>query len=206
MRKSIILFAVVLLSGGKVWAQNRTDEELAYMEMITKRADKVVSPLELKDSVKYQNVKGIVVNQYLHINLVHEVAKSAKAKSDTATVRESKVRLDNLHQKYLQALSKELNPEQVNTIKDGMTYNVLQVTYKAYQDMIPTLKEAEKMQILNWLTEARELAMDEGTSDAKHQIFGKFKGRINNYLSGLGYDLQAERKAWEDRIKVTKSN
>lgn len=63
-----------------------------------------------------------------------------------------------------------------------------------------------KEQILTWLTEAVELAMDAGTSDGKHQIFGKYKGRINNYLSAEGYDLQKERKDREERLKTAKSN
>ena len=32
--------------------------------------------------------------------------------------------------------------------------------------------------------------------------FGKYKGRINNYLSKRGYDLVKERKAWYERIKA----
>ena len=204
MKRLIILFAILVLFVNKAAAQNKTKEELAYLATITTRADKIVSSLALEDSVKYRRVKDIVVKQYLQLNLVHEVAKSAKAISDTATIRESNSQLDIFHKKYLHELSQVLDNEQVNKIKDGMTYNVLHVTYKAYQDMIPSLKKAEKKQILSWLTEARELAMDAGTSDGKHQIFGKYKGRINNYLSGLGYDLQAERKAWEERIKVAK--
>jgi hypothetical protein len=33
--------------------------------------------------------------------------------------------------------------------------------------------------------------MDEGTSDEKHKVFGKYKGRINNYLAAAGYNLKA---------------
>ena len=36
----------------------------------------------------------------------------------------------------------------------------------------------------------------------KHAAFGKYKGRINNYLSKRGYDLVKERKAWYERIKA----
>ena len=85
-----------------------------------------------------------------------------------------------------------------------MTYNVLNVTYKAMLEMIPSLKTEEKAQIMSWLVEAREFAMDAESSDKKHWWFGKYKGRINNYLAGRGYDLQKERKAWEERIKAEK--
>jgi hypothetical protein len=70
--------------------------------------------------------------------------------------------------------------------------------------MIPTLTTEQKEKISNWLKEARELAMDEGSSEDKHKVFGKFKGRINNYLSAEGYDMKKEEKAWQERLKEKK--
>ncbi len=83
-----------------------------------------------------------------------------------------------------------------------MTYNVVKVTYDAQCDMIPTLTDEEKQQIMAWLKEARELAIDAESSKKKHEVFGKYKGRINNYLSARGYDLVKEREAWYERIKA----
>ena len=54
-------------------------------------------------------------------------------------------------------LSLFLNEEQIEAVKDGMTYGVVKVTYEATLDMIPSLKEEEKVQIYAWLVEAREL-------------------------------------------------
>ena len=99
-------------------------------------------------------------------------------------------------------LSLYLDAKQIDAVKDGMTYGVVMVTYKATVDMIPTLKEEEKAQIMAWLVEAREFAMDAENSNKKHAAFGKYKGRINNYLSKRGYDLVKERKAWYERIKA----
>ncbi len=36
----------------------------------------------------------------------------------------------------------------------------------------------------------------------KHDAFGKYKGRINNYLTGRGYNLTKEREEWYKRIKA----
>jgi hypothetical protein len=82
-----------------------------------------------------------------------------------------------------------------------MTYSVFPKTYAAYVDMIPSLKQEQKDKIYNWLKEARELAMDEGSSERKHAVFGKYKGRINNYLSAEGYDVKKEGEEWQKRIK-----
>lgn len=87
-----------------------------------------------------------------------------------------------------------------------MTYNVLPITYTAYQDMLPGLTEAQKTQILAWLTEAREHAMDAESSKKKHEWFGKYKGRINNYLSAAGVDMKKAGEEWQARIKAGNSS
>jgi hypothetical protein len=86
-------------------------------------------------------------------------------------------------------------------VKDGMTYNILPITYKGYQEMIPNLTIQQKQQILTYLTEARDHAMSAGSSDKKHWWFGKYKGRINNYLSSEGYDLKKAGEEWDKRRK-----
>jgi len=82
-----------------------------------------------------------------------------------------------------------------------MTYKVLPLTYNAYLDELPNLTEVQKMQIKAWLTEAREHAIDAESSEKKHAWFGKYKGRINNYLSAQGYDMKKAGEEWQKRIK-----
>jgi len=85
-----------------------------------------------------------------------------------------------------------------------MTYSVLPVTWKAYLEMLLHLTQEQKDKMYAWLVEARELAMDEGSSDAKHAVFGKYKGRINNYLSAQGYDMKKEGEDWAKRVQAAK--
>ena len=82
-----------------------------------------------------------------------------------------------------------------------MTYNVFPNTYRAYQEMIPTLTKAQKKQIYAYLYEAREHAMDAESSDKKHAWFGKYKGKINNYISKEGIDMKEMSLAWEKKIR-----
>jgi len=110
-------------------------------------------------------------------------------------------KIDALHATFISRLSSDLSAEQVTKIKDGMTYNVLNVTYHAYVDMIPSLTKEQKDQMMAWLVEAREHAMDGESSEKKHWWFGKYKGRINNYLSAQGYNINKEREEWEKRNK-----
>jgi hypothetical protein len=143
------------------------------------------------------------VQQYRDLNVIHtrrdkEIEAAVKIASDkaaaeaqTKSIREqADAHVKQLHQSYLAKLSAELTPEQVDRVKDGMTYGVLPATYRAYLAQVPELTEAQKQRIMAYLVEARELAMDGGTSEEKHLWFRKYKGKINNYLSAEGYKLK----------------
>lgn len=108
------------------------------------------------------------------------------------------------HFAFPAALSLYLNDKQVEVVKDGMTYGVVDVTYTATLEMIPSLTDEEKAQIYAWLVEAREFAIDAENSNKKHEAFGKYKGRINNYLAKRGYNLTKEREEWYKRIEAKK--
>lgn len=176
------LFVIIALSA-TIPAYSQDD----YTRTITTRAEKIVTNLKLQDAAKEARLVKIIADQYRNLNNIHESKTDVDAK------------LGRLHETYLSQLSHELTPEQVDAVKDGMTYGVLPITYKGYQEMIPTLTEEQKQQIKTWLIEAREHAMDAESSEKKHWWFGKYKGRINNYLSSAGYDLKKEGEAWEKR-------
>lgn len=190
-----------------------------YEKVLTERTGKIVQTLGITDSVQYKAVMNTIVHQYMDLNAIHDQYKVAVAaiKADSfkgvdkaAAVRQQEEKkqaaLRALHQQFIASLSARLNATQVEQVKDGMTYRVLPGTFSAYQDMLPQLTAAQKEQIYTWLVEARELAMDEGTSGDKHKVFGKYKGRINNYLSEAGYDLKKETAAWQQRLKERKNS
>ena len=217
MKICLLLFVIVLNSFTGVLAQessNAINKDAAYTQTITNRAEKIVQTLEISDSSKSKRVTNIIASQYRNLNTLHterddqisQIKQKGLSKeivdSQIKTVREiTDKKLSVLHNAFLTALSHELSQEQVTKVKDGMTYNVLKVTYTAYSDMIPSLTKEQKDQIMTWLVEAREQAMDAENSEKKHAWFGKYKGRINNYLSAEGYDLKKEREGWQQRIK-----
>ena len=204
-----------LLVGLVSFAQEETKtQDVAYTKTINQRAEKIVAVLNLKDSIKAKQVQSLIAKQYRDLNDIHSErdakVKAVKAsgstkektEADRKIIEETAVaKLKVLHEMYLAKLATHLNKEQVTQVKDGMTYNVVPITYKGYLDMIPTLTNEQKAQIMTWLVEAREYAMDAETSEKKHGWFGKYKGRINNYLSAAGYDLKKEGDAWQKRLK-----
>ena len=216
--KRYLLLALILLSVLPVVSaqDSAAIKEAAYIKTINERSDKIVAKLGITDKTRYEGVKQLVAMQYRNLNDVY-TARDAEKKllkqewaSDKKALDSAIKKLDaqveektnKLHQTYLTALSEKIDSSKIEQIKDGMTYGVLPITYKGYQDMIPTLTAPQKVQILAWLTEAREHAMDAESSEKKHGWFGKYKGRINNYLSAQGYDAQKERAEWEKRIKA----
>ncbi len=215
----ILYLFIAFLSVTVVHAQENKTTDANYIKVITERSAKIVNTLSIKDSVQYKNVLAVLVQQYNSINNIHEETKLALAaiKQQSFTAQESALQvqkqeekkaaqLQQLHNSFLAGLQKVISEEQIELVKDGMTYKVFPVTYTAYQDMIPSLTEEQKKKIYDWLKEARELAMDGESSDKKHAIFGKYKGRINNYLSAAGYDLTKEREEWQKRIKAKKES
>ena len=73
-------------------------------------------------------------------------------------------------------------------------YDIVPKTYKQYLKLYSNLNKEQQRTIHGFLLEARSQAMDAGSSKEKHSVFGKYKGRINNFLSAQGFDAkQAER-------------
>jgi len=211
----IALCLVVLIPTVKAVDLDSKNRDPKYVETIVGRSKKIVDKLGLKDATVTQNVLNIVANRYFELNdifskrdtAVNLIKRStlkgeAKNKAQNAVQNEKEAALYRSHFAFPANLSLYLTESQVEAVKDGITFGVVKVTYDATLDMIPSLKDEEKTQILAWLKEGREFALDAETSNKKHEAFGKYKGRINNYLSKLGYDLVKEREGWYARIKT----
>ncbi|UOQ96771.1 DUF3826 domain-containing protein [Hymenobacter sp. 5317J-9] len=212
------LFSTASLLPASAQAPAPTEtKEAAYTRTITERAAKIVGKidgLKAKDSVQ---VRDVIADQYRALNDIYEQQKTRKAalkaqpatettKAELAKVEaETTAAIDKLHPQFLKKLGRRLTPAQIDQVKDGMTYGVLPITMTAYNDMLPSLTAEQKAQMLAWLTEAREHAMDGGTSEQKHAWFGKYKGRINNYLSAAGIDMNQAGKDWQARIAARKA-
>ena len=179
-----------------------------YVQTITGRSMKATDALGITWTPLGQNVLNIICNRYFKLNDIYSERDSVKLKNgrieELKKLAEAQCdsKLYRSHYGFLTDLSMYLNPQEIDKVKDVMTFDVVRVTYEAQCDMIPTLKEEEKRQIMAWLIEARELAIDAESSKKKHEVFGKYKGRINNYLTKRGYDLTKEREEWYKRVKA----
>ena len=207
-----ILSLLTITASAQLVVLNDEGRDSAYVESIIKRSQKIVDGLQLDDQKTARNVRNIIANRYFLLNDIHEACDKKKqyakdsiqGKGHRQRIIESAERrrdaeLYKHHFELQSALALYLNDEQIEAVKNGMTFNRLQRDYQATQDMIPTLSDFEKQQILIWLKEAREYAMDAADSKGKHFWFDKYRGRTNNWLSARGYDLKKERDAWMKR-------
>lgn len=191
-----------------------------YQKALELRVTKILAPLGIEKKKKQSKVHFIILSQYQTLNTIHSTRdlkiKELKSRNAVAANELKKMIADlesaagqeitAVHSSFLHDLGRHLTGAQVDAVKDGMTYNVANITFKGYQDMLPSLNDSQKTKIWNWLVEAREIAMDAETSEKKHWWFGKYKGRINNFLSSEGFDMKKESEAWQKRIRATSQN
>jgi hypothetical protein len=180
-------------------ATNLTPEQVEadYTRAIEGRTADIVNVLELSDTNRSARVHDIILAQYRALRAWHDVhdPKLKAAKDDTNAVAQIRSSLKLLHDDFLAGLSACLTPEQVESVKDKMTYGKVQFTYAGYLAAYPDLPEPQKQRIRELLKEAREQAMDAGSADEKTAIFQRYKGKINNYLSKQGIQPAKKKPA-----------
>ncbi|KUJ61036.1 hypothetical protein AR687_15040 [Flavobacteriaceae bacterium CRH] len=216
-RKIIGVLTMLLVFFNSIAQQNL---DPVYINVTNERAAKIVAKLELANPAKEKSVTDIIAQQFRDLSQIQDSrdAEIKKIKEDVALAKETqneKVEklkatadkdIEKLHKAYLKKLGTQLTEDKITAVKDGMTYGVVEITYAGYQDMLPALTKEQKEYIYTNLVEAREFAMDGGTSKEKHAWFGKYKGRINNYLSKQGYDLNKESADWHKRVEEREKN
>lgn len=181
--------------------------DAAYVRVTTARAEKIVGKLHLPDAALAGHVRDQVAQFYRDLNAIQggrdaaikaakqnaTLDKAAQKAAIKAAQADADQRRETVRRAFVASLSAELTPEQVGAVEDGLTYGVAPLTYRVYLEMLPNLTAAQKDQIHAWLIEARGHAIAGFTSNEKHAWFGKYKGRINNYLAKAGINMkQAE--------------
>ena len=201
MKRTVLFVAIAwlyaLTVSGQLVVLNDDGRDSSDVQNIVNRSQKIVDGLQLDDKKTARNVRNIIANRYFLLNDIH-------SKYDKTQQEALDAELYKHHFELASALALYLNDDQIDAVKDGMTFGRLKRDYQATQDMIPSLSDFEKQQILIWLKEAREYAMDAADSKGKHFWFDKYRGRTNNWLSARGYDLKKERDDWMKRIEEAK--
>ena len=214
MRTTYLLFCACLLAtplladtGDAVSPVTQQDLENAYTVAIEKRTDDIMKVLALSDSAKAEKVRRLIIAQYRALKdrdaSIDTRVKAAADKDPAATAKERASIYERLskplHEKFLKDLSAELSPEQVDLVKDRMTYGKVKFTYDAYCQIVPGLTEDQKKKIMELLMQARDEAIDGGSAGQKSEIFQKYKDRINAYLDDQGHNTAKALQDWETK-------
>ncbi len=210
------LASAAILFNQPASAQNRTaaitpaDLEVFYTTSIEDRTSEILKPLGLTDTGKSNQLHEIIVAQYRVMRARDALINAqleAEGKAPNYANRASRLESESasIHAYFLANLSKLLTPEQVEQVKDKMTYNKVKVTYDAYAVIIPGLTDSDKAKILELLKEAREKAMDAGSSTEKSDVFQIYKNKVNDYLNAHGHDVAKAYKDWEAKQAVAKN-
>jgi hypothetical protein len=184
----IILLLAIPAFAADDTSTNSADADAKYTATLQARTADILKILALDDTNKAAQVQGILIAQYRALNAWHNTndAKLKAVRSDKQATAQIRASLKVLHGQFLAALAQYLTPGQIDQVKDKMTYGKVGFTYQGYCTQYSTLTEANKQEILRLLKEAREDAMDAGSSKEKTAIFQRYKGVINNYLSKQG--------------------
>lgn len=207
---STLLLSVVVVCTGTVSAQEEAtpastaaDREAFYTQTIEHRTDDILKALALKDAEKAARVHDSIMLQYRSLR-ARDAAVMAKLKEAGNTNADLAARnalasglTKPLHEWFVGVLALDLTPEQVDVVKDQMTYNKVKVTFEAYCNIIPNLTESDKAKIQELLKAARDEAIDGGSAGEKSAVFQKYKDQINAYLNANGHDVQKAYKDWE---------
>jgi hypothetical protein len=210
--KNHSLLLTVILAAAPMLAQadpvqslppaTKADLEATYTTAIENRTADIIKLLDLTDAAKSNEVHDIIIAQYRALRARDEAINArlnADGKELTFANRAGPLAAESktLHEQFLAKLGTILTPEQVEKVKNQMTYNKVMVTYDAYCAIVPGLTDADKAKIMEELKLAREEAIDGGSAPEKSEIFQKYKDQINAYLNAHGHDTAKAFKDWE---------
>lgn len=194
----------VLWSAGLSLSAQDQAEKTEYRKVARSRAEKIIDKVEGLGVAQRSEVTEWIADFYCQLHDLQSATESEKTTkkdipSKGADTMDSEHAQRQLHFAFVSKLETSLSHSQVESIKDGITYHVMPRTLQAYKELYPQLDEEQTKKIHAWLWEAREWAMDAGSSDAKHAMFGKYKGKINNYLSEQGFNAKEAERALKER-------
>ena len=231
-----IFFIAALLSifiGSPVLIQAQTNAavsaDTAEREQATleKHIKPILDALKLTDADKAAKVRKILVTYFADLRTWHaandaqikefwgqfDKARTPGATNIAANANAALTKIAAVyamfkpqHEKFISDLSAALTPAQVEAVKDALTIGKVKFTYDVYLQIFPTLTDAQKAVVLQYLKDAREEAIDCEQMKEKSAFFKKYKIKIEDeYLTAQGYDPKQARKDFAAKTKAAKA-
>ncbi len=185
------------------------EKEAMYNATVADRTLKIMQALALNDSAKSNQVYQAIFSHYHALRARDEAIDDelGNMPKGSAEWRAERIKMyptmsKPLHERFIATLSKYLTPAQIDEIKDKMTYGKVEFTYNGYCSIVPGLTDQDKAKIMELLKQARDVAMDGGSSTEKTAIFQQYKDQINDYLQAQGIDVAKAIQDWNEKQKL----
>jgi hypothetical protein len=184
---------------------------------IIAKAGEWTTALNLNDAAKEERIKTAVAT---HLKAVRDWHNSHPASTVPAGInpatgnRLSEMDRDiiansampkSVHDSLMNVLKRELTPEQVEIVLDKYTIGKVAFTLQGYKAIVPDLKPEEESQILVYLKQAREQAIDFKNMKEISAIFEIYKTKCEQYLNSNGRNWRQLYKAYTDAVKAKKA-
>jgi hypothetical protein len=189
------------------WAE----KEALYTSSIEGRTGDILKSLTLTNATTSNTVHDLIIAQYRVMRSRDELINAkleAMGKEISYANRAGELEAESkvLHTHFFAELGKLLTPQDVEKVKDKMTYNKVKITFDAYTNIIPALTDSDKTKITELLTVAREKAVDGGSASEKSEIFQEYKNQINDYLNAHGHDVAKAYKDFAAKQALTQAS
>lgn len=184
---------------------------------IVAKAGEWTTALNLNDAAKEERVKTAIVAHLKTVRDWHNdhPSSTVPAGINPATgnrlsemdrdIIANSVMPKSVHDSLINVLKRELTPEQVETVLDKYTIGKVAFTLQGYKAIVPDLKLEEETQILMYLKQAREQAIDFKNMKEISAIFEIYKTKCEQYLNSNGRNWRQLYKAYTDAVKAKKA-
>ena len=110
----------------------------------------------------------------------------------------------SVHENLMNVLKAELDSTQVEAILDKYTIGKVAFTLNGYKSIVPDLTAKEEAEILKYLKQAREQAIDYKNMREISAIFEIYKTKCEQFLNNNGRNWRQMYKAYVDKINAEK--
>ncbi len=223
--KKLLFISVLFIQGVVVHAQTQaantvklsTEEATAKANAeLDEKANEWVTGLHLNDAAKEKRVANAVA---IHLKAVRDwnnehpfttvpaginpATGNRLSELDRQVIANSAMPL-SVHENLMNALKKDLTPEQVEAILDKYTIGKVAFTMGGYKAIVPDLTKEEEAKILEYLKQAREQAIDYKSMKQISAIFEIYKTKCEQHLNNNGRNWRQLYKAYVDKVKAQK--
>lgn len=222
--KILALILFIFLSATNLFAQDKNTVTFTSADAKTKadadieaKAAEWVSGLNLNDASKEERVKTAVATHLKAVREWHNAhpftevpaginpATGNRLSDMDRTIIAHSAKPASVHNDLMNVLKAELTPEQVEFILDKYTIGKVAFTMKGYKAIVPDLKPEEEAQILTYLKQAREQAIDFKNMKEISAIFEIYKTKCEQYLNSNGRNWHQLYKNYVNAVKAKKA-